>query len=35
VSSTSAQVISSGALHEIYFLSTSTIWVPQQEILLT
>ncbi len=33
--STSAQVISSGALHEIYFLSTSTIWVPQQEVLLT
>jgi hypothetical protein len=34
-SSTSAQVISSGALHEIYFLRTSTIWVLQQEILLT
>jgi hypothetical protein len=31
--STWAQVILSGSLHEIYFLSTSTIWVPQQEIL--
>lgn len=33
--STLAQVISPGALHEIYFLSTSAIWAPQQEILLT